>query len=95
MSGATLLPLAFMSGGLARWFSGWSAPPLGISAWGGPEAGRSAAGGGAAVDRGLLALWLGGQCGRHGCAARRLHRLSVLAFWHGCRPGLASYFACV
>ena len=54
MSGASSLSLAAMSSGrlagaLARWFSSWPAPPLGISALGGPRAGRSAAGGGASV----------------------------------------------
>ena len=53
-SGASWLLLATMSGGrlagaLVRWFSGWPAPRLGISARGGPRAGRSAAGGGASV----------------------------------------------
>ena len=47
--GALLLPLAVISGGLVRSFSGWSAPPLGISLWGGPRAGSSAAGDGASV----------------------------------------------
>ena len=44
--------------------------------------------------RGLLALWLGGRCGRRGCAARRLRHLSGLALWHECRPRLASHVAC-
>ena len=32
------------------------------------------------VHCGLLALWLGGQCGGRGCIACRLHNLSGVAF---------------
>ena len=54
MSSASSLLLAAVAGGrlagaLVRWFPGWPATPLGISARAGPGAARSAAGGGASV----------------------------------------------
>ena len=68
-------PARFLRMGWARRW-GWCFCPL----WGTPHFLPG-------VHRGLLALWLGWRCGRRGCVARRLRRLSGMAFRHRRRPG--------